>query len=405
MLSKNNTNKTIVNIINVLIVLIAVYLPTSINTEIMGVSRLIVVWFALDLFILVFASINKFKVSQFVLSMIFINVYLFLISLLASTQFPETRISLARIAPIISLLFLFSLKIEVFPDYKIMRFLLNAISLTAIIWNVLLLAQNQFITNFSFNWFNQYYELNGYYQYVVYHKPVMSFGVHSYSAYFYFLFFVLCMVTYNKTNRRIYLVYSIFYIIFCVFLVSTTAFIFCIAMLAFLFIDLARRLTKWHLLALTVIVVVFFIVIYSNFDEIYQKLYINMTNGGNGFISRYSKNSVFSENFEVITSSLGIGYNIVDALDLGYSDSGFIVYLTMGNIPFAFAIYYLLVRFLNNNIPFYKKTLTLLILSFEVALPATFNYRFSYMILFVIFYMGALDSYCLSTVNGNGHSS
>lgn len=161
-------------------------------------------------------------------------------------------------------------------------------------------------------------------------------------------------------------------------------------MLLFFIRQFWQKLTLQKLLFSLGIVFLVMCIIYYNFGELSDSLYRNFTGGQNSFVSRYSSESVFKTNFEIIASSLGIGYNIIDDLDIGYSDSGYIVYLTMGNFPFAVAIYYLLYNFLQENISYYQRIILFVVFSFEVALPATFAYRFSYMILFVVCYLGSL---------------
>lgn len=390
-MQKNITvNESLMAIFNFVIVLIAIYLPTSVNKVIMGTDRLLFVWAVLDIILLVISVLNSISTKQLVLSMLFVNAYLLIVTFIASLQFPDARISLARIAPIITILYLFSIRIYIYPDFKFMRWLLHLISITAFIWNTLILLRVNSVIDFTYSWYNQYYDLNGYYQLVVNYKPVMSIGVHTYCSFFYFLFFILCLLTYEYTKKKIFLFYSMEYILFTLFLVSTTAIIYCFAMIGFLCYEFRKNLTLNRFIFFIGFFILGMIIVSKNFDSIYGRIYINMTNGGNSFVSRYSSNSVFNNNFDLIVSSLGIGYNIVDSLQLGYSDSGYVVYLTMGNIPLVVAIYYCLIKFINRNLFLRKKAFLLLILSFEVALPATFNYRFSYLIIFVICYLGSL---------------
>lgn len=374
-------------------VVVAIFLPTSNEKEIYGVDRLVFVW-AILLFVIALIRINNHIDSrQAALSMLGINIYMLLVTIVAGIQFGGARFSLARIAPVIVLIYLFSLRIQNYPSYRFMKLLLNIVSITAIIWNISIMFEVQSVIDFTYNLFNQYYDLNGYYQLVVGHKPVMSFGVHTYAAYYYFLLFLLCFATYKFENKKLYLYYAVIYTIFNLFLVSTTAIIFFVMMAIFLAKEITRGMELKGFFLLMLISILLIVIVAMNFDVLYEKLYTNFTNGNNSFISRYSSDSVFTTNFKLITSSLGIGYNIVDGLDIGYSDSGYMVYMTMGNIPFTVAIYYFLYKFLYANLTIYRKVIMIVVFSFEVALPATFNYRFSYMILFVICYLGALDTY------------
>ncbi len=381
----------IMGLANILGIVVAVYLPTSKENVIFGVNRLVLVWVFLIIDVLLIRINNAINYRQLIFSMLCINIYMLFVTMLAQIQFNGARVSLARIAPTIALVFLCSLRIRKYPSIKVLKILLNVVTVTAIVWNFAILFNIKSVIDFTYNNYNQYYDLNAYYQVLTGHKPVMSFGVHSYAAYFYFLLFLLCFATYKIENKKMYLFYSIIYTIFNLFLVSTTAIIFFFAMCVFFVKEMWKHMNLKRLFLVFGAVVFIIVLIVANFDMLYSRLYINFTNGGNSFVSRYSSNSVFNTNFKIIASSIGIGYNIVDSLDIGYSDSGYIVYMTMGSLPFTVAVYYLLYKFLRSNLKLYRNIIMFVIFSFEVALPATFNYRFSYMILFVICYMGALS--------------
>lgn len=375
---------------NIIGIIICIYLPTSNNAQNYGVNRLVFVWAVLIIVVLLMTWCNSIKTKQLLLTMLGLNAYMLVVTVLANEIFGNARVSLARIAPIISLIFLCSLRIKTYPSLKVMKLLLNVVSITIIIWNVLILLQIQSVLDFSWNYYAQYAPLTVYYQVIIGHKPVMPFGVHTYAPYFYFLLFLLCFASYRKNENRLYLFYALSYTIFCLFCKSTTSTIYFILMLLFFIRQFWKRLTLQKLIFILATVFLFLFIIYSNYGDLYESLYLNFTGGRNSFSSRYSSESVFKTNFEIIASSLGIGYNIIDNLDIGYSDSGYIVYMTMGSLPFAIAIYYLLYNFLKENISYYQKIILLVVFSFEAALPATFAYRFSYMILFVICYLGSL---------------
>lgn len=377
-------------LMNVICVIMAVYLPTSKDKVIYEVNRIVFVWAVLIAIICVILIKNECHLKRLIVSLTGINAYMLIVTLIAANTYGSARLSVARFAPIICLLFLCSIQINHYPSFRNMELLLNIISITAIVWNVLILANVQSVLEFTYNYFNQYAPNNGYYQLIVGHKPVMSFGVHTYAPYFYFFLFVLCFSTYKNKGNIIYIFYSVAYSVFTLFCVSTTGIAFFLLMILFLLYEMRSRLSKTTLLTMCFIIFLIFMIIYRNFDSLYQRIIDNITNGDNSFVSRYSSDSVFNSNFRIITSSFGIGYNIVDELHLGYSDSGYIVYLTMGNIPFMLSLYYNVFVFLKNNLTCFRTMMMIVIFSFEIALPATFNYRFSYMIIFVICYMGAL---------------
>lgn len=387
---KLGNKEFIMNLANVIGIIICIYLPSSQNSVNYGADHLVFVWAVLIVVVLLISWCNRIKTKQLALSMFGLNAYMLFVTALGGEIFGNARISIARFVPIISLLVLCSLRIKNYPSLKLMKLLLSIVSITIAIWNVLILLKVQFVLDFSWNNYAQYGPLTVYYQIIVGHKPVMPFGVHTYAPYFYFLLFLLCFATFREEGNKVYFFYALLYTTFCLFCKSSTSTIYFAIMFLFLIHHFCKSLTLQKFIFIFGIIFFVLLLIYSNFSELYETLYINFTGGNNSFISRYSSESVFKTNFEIITSSLGIGYNIMDNLDISYSDSGYVLYMTMGNLPFAATIYYLLYKFLKENLSYYQTIILLVVFSFEVALPATFSYRFSYMILFIICYLGSL---------------
>ena len=387
----------LIDLLVVVNVFFNIFLPTSKNTVIYGVDHLIFVWIILLLEVFILLINNKVHKLRLVSSIIGINIYMIIVTMLAKDTYPDARVSLARIVPILSLLVLCSIKIESYPKIVFLKGVLNFVSIVAIVWNVLIILRVPQVIDFTYNNYNQYYDACGYYQLVLGHKPVMSFGVHTYASYFYFLLFILCYATYRIQSETLYMFYCYMYALFCLFCVSTTSIIFFLIMILVLVSDFKRSVSVRTFALIMVVFAGGLVIVYFNFSDIYARVYQNFTGGGHGFLARYSTSSVFDENFNVIRSSLGIGYNIIPSLELSYSDSGYIVYLTMGNIPLMVAIYYNVIKFINDNVRVFKILVMIAVLGFELGLPGTFNYRFSYFIIFVVLYLGALKSTELST--------
>lgn len=384
--------KTLVsNILCCISIFMFAFCPTSSETIIYGLGRTLFIWSVAAIVVLLFVLSGKVNGARLVLSFCFCMIYMIAVTLIAQQQFGSYHESLARIAPLIVLILLFESEVNEFPNFKLELVLINLFSICCILWNCGILLRIPAVQQFTYNNYNQYYDLALFYSVMQNAKPVMSFGVHTYASYFYFFFFILSYYTYEVTEKRRYLVYCVAYIGFTVFLVSTTALFFSIAMFTFLSYHLIKRNDRKDFIALLVFLSISLLVLYKNFDFLIDKIYINMTNGQNSFVSRYAKGSVFTENIKVITSSLGIGFNILDDVNLGYSDSGYVVYLTMGNIPLMIYVYYNLFALFKRNIP--KKFLTIvmvIIFSFEAALPASFQQRFPFLVIFIIGYLQSL---------------
>ncbi|WP_457271736.1 hypothetical protein [Pedobacter sp. UYEF25] len=100
----------------------------------------------------------------------------------------------------------------------------------------------------------------------------------------------------------------------------------------------------------------------------------------NGFNGRYTDSGTLNTNLNYISHKFFIGFNIVE--NLTYSDSGYIVYYTMGGPILLITMFYSLYKFSRNN--FSKSYLFFLIptMIFEFALPVMIYYKFIYAMLF-----------------------
>ena len=221
----------IMNLANLIGIIVCIYLPTSNNAQNYGVNRLVFVWAVLIIVVLLMTWCNRIKTKQLFLTMIGINAYMLFVTVLGGEIFGNARVSLARIVPVISLIFLCSLRIKSYPSLKFMKLLLNVVSITIIIWNVLILFQIQSVLDFSWNYYAQYAPLTVYYSVIIGHKPVMPFGVHTYAPYFYFLLFLLCFASYKENGNKFYLFYALSYTFFSLFCKSTTSTIYFLIML------------------------------------------------------------------------------------------------------------------------------------------------------------------------------
>lgn len=384
-----NLDTISMNLICLLCMFMFCFLPTSRGTHIKSLT--VFVWAVATVTVIFVGLINGIYETQMAMNMLFVLGYMSFVTIMAKFIFGQSHVSLYRIAPIVAVTFLSHVQLNKQASRGFMRFLLNLFSIICIIWNVGILSHFQPIVDFTYNNYNQYFPLAVFYSVHEQFKPVMTFGVHTYAAFYYLIFFLLCYYTYEYEEKIIYLVYSIFYTFFCLFLVSTTGVIYFVCMIIFLIYKQRNRFNIKSIIFLILLAAVFGLIIFKNFDYLYSKLFNNMTNGSNSFISRYSDESVFVENFKIITSSFGIGFNILDNVDVGYSDSGVVVYLTMGSIPLCLFMYRRIYGFICNNISsYYAIPLFIAIMSFEFALPATFVYRFVFMIIFVLCYYNTL---------------
>jgi len=380
------------SIINYLVPIISLFmfalLPTSKDENIFGAEYLICVWSVISVLVIYLASVNRVDRGIVILGSISVAYLLFVTSIeLMTNQY--ARISLARIAPILCLLLLSSTVIKTKVPFFIMEKCFDIYCIIMIFWNLGIMFSNELVQSFTKSFYSQYYD-NALYYSVMMNKPVMSFGVHSYAAYFYMLLFYLSYISAKNTGKIKYYVYCISIFIFTVFLSSNSSLVYGIVMMIMLF-----SLIKGKPVFIFAFMVIFFFILAFSLPDLLSKYLMIFNSRINGFIPRYfGDNTVFSENIRVIRNSMGIGFCIPDNLNLGYSDSGYMVYLTMGHIPFVVVIYSIIYKFIKNN--FSKKHvwfLSFVIFSFEIALPATFNYRFPFVIIFVITFLKSIETY------------
>jgi hypothetical protein len=142
-------------------------------------------------------------------------------------------------------------------------------------------------------------------------------------------------------------------------------------------------------------------------SDLYLKYEEMLFSDTSGIAPRYSGQTVFEDNFNCLYQNIfGIGFNIADNFELRYTDCGYIVYLTMGNLIFVFGVYYLLYVFLRNNLNLQQKRyIFVVIMLFEFALPAIIYIKFYFAIIFVICYLRSLNSIsktdCACTAESN----
>lgn len=381
-----------INFLGIISLIMIVFRPTSRNNVIFGKEYIISIWIIGILFLLFVSILSNYKWKNLLSSYMFCIPYLIFVSIIAQLQYKESYISLARIVPILTLLYLVEIRLG--NSRKVNRLIINLLDilcLISIVWNIGILLKNQEIINFTYNNYNQYFKTALFYSVIVDGKPVMSFGVHTYASYFYFLFFILSFYTYDVTLNVRYLAYCVFLMFFTLFLTSTTSTIFCILMLFFIVKKLMKSKNKFKYIILFLLGCILIFILSKYYGLIYNKLYSNITNGRNSFVSRYSSKSVFVDNAKVICTSLGIGFNIVKSLNLSYSDSGYVVLLTMGSFPLLICIYYKIYKFLKINIPCdYSKYIIIVIFLFEFAIPACLSIRFIFLTIFIILYLNNL---------------
>lgn len=255
------------------------------------------------------------------------------------------------------------------PRFK-KKFILNSLellTLVIIIWNFLLITMNAAVMAFTKDTYSQFVSYttsvfvdNG--------RPVFTFGIYSYGAFFYAGLFMFWYIASNEVEgyaRTRYNAYMIILIIFQLLLRGSTALFLGTYMLFMYLKTFGRNKLRFLLLPVFLIGGTYFIYI-QNFD--WTRLLIG--NENNGFLSRYGF-KLFEENYRALKDTFfGIGYSVVRQYRIDYTDSGYIVLFTMGNILLPVIMYYCLFQKIKHNTP--QKIyifIFILYMLFEFSLP------------------------------------
>ena len=307
-------------------------------------------------------SVNKKRFIIALLSFTYLLFATFLSSINVGGVFSIARL----IYIVVPLLILLTDDIARFRKSFILN-ILEMLTIIVVIWNSLLIAKNAAVMAFTKDNYSQFVSYttslfvdNG--------RPIFTFGIYSYGAFFYAALFMFWYVAFNESvgyARIRYNAYMIILIVFQILLRGSTA-LFLGAYMLFIYLKtFGRNRSRFLLLPLFIIGGAYFIYI-QNYD--WTRLLIG--NESNGFLSRYGFN-LFEENYQALKDTvLGIGFTVVRKYSIDYTDSGYIVLLTMGNIFLPVSIYYCLFKKIKYNTPqkVYKYIFILYML-FEFSLP------------------------------------
>jgi len=352
-----------------------VLVPTSTNGKLPQLSETIVNWAILSITILFcmkfFSKTNRNQLMIVVLVMAFMMV----ITVISDSYTPSGRFSLARLAPILCFFAMSVVSIQKIISIKLVKFMIHFFMGIFVVWNYLIISGDSSIQIFTISNYSQLYQ-DATSNMFIKNRPVMSFGIYTFASYFYFIFFLICRSLLKLTHNRIYLLYLILILVGNILLVSNTAFIFSLIMAYYIFFSFDSKRSKAVFL-LFIISAAFYVLSDLTLVEYYLESFYSK---GNGFRGRYLETGTLNSNWNYLQDNFYIGFNIID--NLTYSDSGYVLYYTMGGPIFLIAMYYCFYKFSKNN--FSTDYLLFLIptLVFEFSLPVMIYYKFIYASLF-----------------------
>lgn len=330
-------------VVIIALIILAFFLPTSIQGRQIEAEWGLINAFVIGLIVLI--NIYKYGIIK---SSLFLAVTLLTLLGIASLIVllnDAGRFSIARLAPAFIVLIVFSLRLKRMRiSEQAIITIIDILSLIIIIWNICALLQIEAFTTFIRR---NYIQLDDYtateYSLLV-GKPIFTFGVHNFASTFYlFLFYISIKIFFLYKKKRA-LLYAAIYFIFTLLLKSTAAYgtaAFMIVLVSFELWYKKRSSGKWIL----VLAAPFLIAIIFINPTVIERLLL----ADNGFIARYATNSLYMENtFFLQSFPFGAGVTIPDGLY--FADSGFWIYLTMGNFPFLIGIFVLFIMFIFSNI-------------------------------------------------------
>jgi len=313
-----------------------------------------------------------------------------IITLISSISDSNSSFSLARVAPLCLFLLLSSMKIDIKISMNRLFLFFDIVIIIIIVCNILILMENNAIKSFIIDHYSQFYE-NATENMFIKKRPIFTFGVYTFASYFYSLFFLLSIYSFNITKKLKYKLYCYILLIFNILLASNFAILSSVFMTLVIFHTIVKNKNLIEILAFIILFLTVAIWIINNKELInyYQE---SLFSNSNGIVGRYSSSGALMVNSKYLETHPNIGFNIIRNLKLAYTDSGYLVLRLMGGWILLLPYYYLLYRFMKNN---YKRTYIIFLIitmAFESALPVSIYIKFAYAMLFCIIYLSSLKS-------------
>lgn len=384
---KLNTNVS--NISNILlyvgVAIVVFFFPTSEGGEINTSAGYTIIYYAVCVLLVLWYIINRYLDLRSLICFVFMMIYMCVASIVSS-QVLEGTVAIARIVYILLPALIYFFGSQKIIDYRIALICNELITIIIIIWNVCILFNIGIISEITityysqFNWFTTS-------TFVENARPIFTFGIYSYGAFFYAMLFVF-WIHVISTKKRIgepikirYYIYAIAYIAFQILMRSSTALMLVIVM-CFIFLRMLKKI-NWGIILIPLLLA---IGVYFTYIQDYDWSRMIIGTSTNGFASRYLSDW-FEQNIQAVQETiLGIGFTVPQKLNLVYTDSGYVVLFTMGNIVLPLFLYSALYRNLKKNL---NKELfievLIIMLSFEFSLAGLLYIKET--IFMIYFYM------------------
>lgn len=315
----------------------------------------------------------------------------------------DSYFSIARFAPAVAAIALLSLRLNMFrlqiaSSIKLIDFLVGVIA----IWNLACMLHIAQFESFVANFYTQLDDYTATQYALIIGRPVFTFGVHNFASVFYLCLFYLCIKIYFYLRLKRFLVYGIVLFAFTLMLRSTAAY----GTAAIMLVIFAWYLWRYRKSALKYLMVVLAVagvlVIFSN-PAVLERLLLD----SNGFIPRYFSNELYQGNISFLDEHpLGLGFTIPYDGSVYLADSGFWIYLTMGNFPVLVGVFVLVCGFVISNFKGEDRWfIAINILFAELSFASLLYWKTLFLILIMAGILNGINSYSNERISDNRNIS
>lgn len=354
-------------ILCILLILFSCLVPTSSRGSIFAESWKNYLYYFGYLTILTVFSSTRCKFSKTnIYIFIFVTFYLIVASI-NSYYSVGGEFSLARTGPVIAYFYIVSLKKEKSIKKNVLLKFLIVLILFILIVNTLSVTGNSTINQFLVDNYSQFRSHSVSYA-ISESKPVFTFGVHSFASFYYATFGLLLHLLKSEKNKILYFFLQ-FGLLFMILLCKSSSAILCSVWMTYLiFKDAKGYFTKN---ALILILITSLLIVSAVAIEQIEATKNNISSYDHGLLARYVEfNNLFEDNFVVLEKTIfGIGFTIPRNYAVTYTDSGYVVYYTMGKVILVLFVVFTLVRFVFENYQNDRFLILSLLLAFELAIP------------------------------------
>lgn len=267
--------------------------------------------------------------------------------------------------------------------------LLDIIMIFVILFSVLSLFNVANTNDFFVDNYTQYLDYITAYH-IGLKKPILFFGVHNVASFIYEGLFILSFSSYAVEKKKRFLAYSIILLLLLFLLRCSTSIVFSVLSIGIMVFYRTDSIVK-VVVYVGAVLCAAILAGYFGFLDLYQDILALQSNGLsaryiNGFSALYGSNISF-----IKEHMLGSGFCINGSGTVYGSDSGLLIILTIGGVPFLLAFYIVVTKYIVKNIGGHMKYIVLsYVLIMELGFITFLHYKTLAFLIIVISYMTKL---------------